>query len=107
MGAETKERNVDDTTEALFPVLLAEAGSIQVFTYQTQREIESRSQYNTVYWQDRSSRTVYGPFVSVSKAFDHFTSLLGSQQDLVTPPLDSALSNVFHVDFVTKQRIVR
>lgn len=83
------------------PVLIFELGQLQVYSFQTIKQIEEKAPHTKVYWQTKASANTYGPFPSVYDAMKHYTWILASQGNTE----DKTIAPVIYVDFNRKARI--
>ena len=77
--------------------LLFDLGPMQVFHVSDTEQVPIAGQAE-VYWQDMRSKTVYGPFISVYYAMQHYTYT--SQK-----PPEVLPDNVIKVDFKLRKRV--
>lgn len=86
-------------TEEKRAVLIFELGSLQVYHYQTPEETAANKPYSSVYWQDRDTKQVYGPFPSVYEAMSHYTWNKSVEKG------NQNTGKVIRVDFKTKKKL--
>ena len=92
------------------PHLLFELGRLQVYWYPTEEDIMSSKSPTNVFWQDQVSRNVYGPFLSISEAMNHYTWMASLQKSTTTEkqievPIKKD-GDVIFVDFVKRRKVI-
>lgn len=85
-------------------VLIFELGNFQAYSFQTPSQIRANAPYELVYWQEKNSPTMYGPFRSLYEAMRHYTGM-EALQDNIDDTGDKPLAPVIYVDFMNKTRI--
>lgn len=84
-------------------VLIEELGDLQVFHLLKEHEMVAKDTIipYEVYWQSKSNKQTYGPFMNTYSAYWHHTELLKGRNRMkpTKPP-----GMVIEVDFKTKKR---
>lgn len=83
----------------LIAEILLEIGTLKVFHYATLEEINAKTPYKSVFWQEGTSGGSWGPFPSIHEALAHHNVTKANKVYVPAP------TNVISVDFKLKKRI--
>lgn len=78
-------------------------GSLVVFALQTYEEMMRNAPYREIYWKDAASPQGYGPFVSITAAFNHYKWII--QTCNRSSIAQDNKPSVIRVDFKSKKRV--
>jgi hypothetical protein len=79
--------------------LIPELGGLQVYCFQTTKEIVSNTDPKEIYWRDRDNPQGYGPFPTIYDALSHYKVLTSVRKE------DANLGNLIKIDFIIKKRL--